>query len=135
VSAAPTVQIQGAFTTGGNVQGALNDTLDRYELQNYTSMAAGKHFVKFGARVRSNRAENFETANFNGAFSFGTRQTPSSSASCPNASAQLSGIEAYQQLVMGLANGQNVQSLISWADQLFRERKPRGESHCSRELV
>src|SRR5882724_8320920 len=113
VSTAPTIQIQGAFTSGGNVQGVLNDTLDRYELQNYTSMAAGKHFVKFGARVRSNRAENFETANFNGAFSFGTRQTPSSSASCPNTSAQLSGIEAYQQLVMGLANGQNVQSLIS----------------------
>src|SRR5258707_4632162 len=113
VSTTPTIQVQGAFATGGNVQGALNDTLDRYELQNYTSMALGKHFVKFGARVRENRDDNFETANFNGAFSFGTRQTPSPTASCTGPSVQLTGIQAYQQLVMGLANGQSVQSLIN----------------------
>ena len=113
VSPAPTIQVQGAFTTGGNVQGAIDDTLDRYELQNYTSMALGKHFVKFGARLRENRDENFETANFNGAFSFGTRQTPAPSASCPGASGQLTGIQAYQQLAMGLANGQSVQTLIA----------------------
>jgi len=113
VSNTPTIQVQGAFTTGGNVQGAINDTLNRYELQNYTSMALGKHFVKFGARLRANRNENFETPNFNGAFSFGTRQTPAPSVSCPGASGQLTGIQAYQQLVMGLASGQSVQSLIN----------------------
>jgi hypothetical protein len=113
VSPAPTIQVQGAFTTGGNVQGAIDDTLDRYELQNYTSMALGKHFVKFGAKLRENRDENFETANFNGAFSFGTRQTPAPSASCPSASVQFTGIQAYQQLAMGLANGQSVQTLIA----------------------
>ncbi len=113
VNASPTIQVQGAFTTGGNVQGMLNDTLDRFEIQNYTSMALGKHFVKFGARLRANRNENFETANFNGAFSFGSRTTPAPSASCPGASTQLTGIEAYQQLAMGLANGQSVQSLIT----------------------
>jgi hypothetical protein len=113
VSATPTVQIQGAFTTGGNVQGALNDTLDRYELQNYTSMALGKHFVKFGARVRTNRDENFETANFNGAFSFGSRVIPPPSGSCTAPAGEYTAIQAYQQLVMGLANGQSVQSLIN----------------------
>jgi hypothetical protein len=113
VTTSPTIQVQGAFTTGGNVQGILNDTLDRFEIQNYTSMALGKHFVKFGARVRINRDENFETANFNGSFSFGTRQTPTPSASCPGPSVQLQGIQAYQQLVMGLANGQSVQTLIN----------------------
>jgi len=115
VSATPTIQVQGAFTSGGNIQGVLNDTLDRYELQNYTSMAAGKHFVKFGARVRSNRDENFETANFNGTFSFGTRKTPVPNALCPdtNSNVLLTGICAYQQFVMGLANGQSSQSLSS----------------------
>ncbi len=113
VSIAPTIQVQGAFTAGGNVQGISNDTLDRYELQNYTSMALGKHFLKFGARLRENRDDNFQTANFNGAFTFGTRQTPAPTASCPGASTQLTGIQAYQQLVMGLANGQTVQNLIS----------------------
>ncbi len=113
VSATPTIQVQGAFTSGGNVQGVLNDALNRYELQNYTSMAAGKHFVKFGVRVRSNRDENFETANFNGNFSFGSRVTPPPSASCTGPSGALTGIQAYQQLVMGLANGQTVQNLIN----------------------
>ncbi len=113
VSTAPTIQVQGAFTAGGNVQGTSTDTLNRYELQNYTSMLLGKHFVKFGARLRANRDDNFQTANFNGAFSFGTRQTPAPTASCPGPSAQLTGIQAYQQLVMGLANGQGVQTLIA----------------------
>jgi hypothetical protein len=113
VSTAPTIQVQGAFTAGGNVQGTSSDTLNRYELQNYTSMALGKHFVKFGARLRENRDENLQTANFNGEFSFGSRQTPLPSATCPGPSARLTGIEAYQQLVMGLAKGQNEQTLIS----------------------
>ena len=113
VSIGPTIQVQGAFTAGGNVQGISSDTLDRYELQNYTSMVLGKHFLKFGARLRENRDDNFQTANFNGAFTFGTRQTPAPTASCPGASMQLTGIQAYQQLVMGLANGQSVQNLIS----------------------
>lgn len=113
VSTVPLIQVQGAFTTGGNVQGTTNDTLDRYELQNYTSMALGKHFVKFGARLRENRDDNFQTGDFNGTFSFGSRQTPAPSASCSGPSVQLTGIQAYQQLVMGLANGQSVQSLIS----------------------
>jgi len=113
VSFTPTIQIQGAFTSGGNVQGALNDTLDRYELQNYTSMALGKHFVKFGARMRANRDENFQTANFNGTFSFGTRGIPPPTASCTAPAGQYTGIQAYQQLVMGVANGQSVQSLIN----------------------
>ncbi len=51
LSVTPTIQVQGAFTAGGSVQGIRSDTLNRYELQNYTSMALGKHFVKFGARL------------------------------------------------------------------------------------
>jgi hypothetical protein len=113
VNFSPTIQIQGAFTAGGNVQGLSGDTLDRYELQNYTSMALGKHFVKFGARVRENRDDNFQTANFNGSFSFGSRTTPPPSASCTGPSGLLTGIVAYQQLAMGLANGQTTQSLIA----------------------
>jgi len=76
-------------------------------------MALGKHFVKFGARLRENRDENFETANFNGVFSFGTRQTPAPSASCPGVSVQLSGIQAYQAVGDGFGNGQSIQTLIA----------------------
>jgi hypothetical protein len=113
VSTTPTIQVQDAFTSGGSVQGVLNDALNRYELQNYTSMAVGKHFVKFGVRVRSNHDKNFQTANFNGSFSFGSRVTPPPSSSCTGPNGALTGVQAYQQLVIGLANGQSVQSLIN----------------------
>ena len=65
---APTISVQQAFTDGGNSQGTLHDILDRYEFQNYTSMALGKHFLKFGARLRANRDASMETSDFNGSF-------------------------------------------------------------------
>src|SRR6267143_996239 len=57
-STAPSISVQGAFNGGGNGAGISNDILDRYELQNYTSMSLGKHFLNFGARLRVNRDSN-----------------------------------------------------------------------------
>ena len=53
-STAFTTSVLGAFNGGGNPQGTLKDTQNHYELQNYTSIAHGKHFIKFGARLRAN---------------------------------------------------------------------------------
>src|SRR3989441_2965162 len=75
-STAPSISVQGVFTDGGNGSGLSNDILDRYELQNYTSMSLGKHFLKFGARLRGNRDSNESRSNFNGSFSFGSRPDP-----------------------------------------------------------
>ena len=115
----PTLSIQGAFTDGGNPSGKYTDTLDRYELQNYTSMSLGKHFLKFGGRLRANRDSNVSAANFNGKFTFGSRLTPTGTG-CANAGALLTGIQAYTMLQMGLANPpmsvtpeQNLQMLIA----------------------
>ena len=73
-STAPELDVLGAFTGGGNSQGTTNDRENLYELQNYTSMAYGKHFVKFGVRVRAMTDTNTSTGNaatgFNGAFTF-----------------------------------------------------------------
>jgi hypothetical protein len=90
----PTISVQGAFTDGGNGGGLSNDTLDRYELQNYTSMSLGKHFLKFGARLRANRDSNESRSNFNGRFNF-------------------SGIQAFQVTVQGLAQGQSLAQIIA----------------------
>jgi hypothetical protein len=90
----PTISVQGAFTSGGNGSGLNNDILDRYELQNYTSLSLGKHFLKFGVRLRANRDANQSNANFNGRFSF-------------------SGIQAYQITVQGLAQGQSIAQIIA----------------------
>jgi len=90
----PTISVQGGFSGGGNGNGIFNDTLTRYEIQNYTSMSLGKHFVKFGVRVRVNRDVNESMSNFNGTFSFGS-------------------IQAYQITVQGLAQGLTMAQIIA----------------------
>jgi hypothetical protein len=93
-NSSPTISVQAGFVDGGNSSGLSNDILDRYELQNYTSMSLGKHFLKFGARLRVNRDSNESRANFNGRFNF-------------------SGIPAYQTTVQGLAQGMSMAQIIA----------------------
>jgi len=66
----PTISVPGAFTTGGNSMGVSANHQDYFELQNYTSMAYGNHFVKFGGRLRSTREASESTAGYNGAYTF-----------------------------------------------------------------
>ena len=102
----PSISVQGAFSSGGNSSGNVTDVLKTYEFQNYTSMNIGKHFLKFGGRLRSNQDSNSANSNFNGTFVFGSRANPNP-ASCPAGVATpcpiLTGIQAYQITVQGLA--------------------------------
>jgi hypothetical protein len=66
----PAVNVNGAFTGGGNSLGNLFETTGGYEIQNYTSIAAGKHFIKFGVRSRIDRDTTDKTQGFNGSFLF-----------------------------------------------------------------
>ena len=114
LSTAPTLSVQGAFTGGGNSGGINLDTLDRYEFQNYTSMSLGKHFLKYGIRVRDNKDVNEARSNFNGSFTFGLRQNPncppnSTPLTCP----KITGIQAYQMTVQGLAQGSTLPAIIA----------------------
>ena len=66
----PTISVLGAFTDGGNSQGSIVDNADHYELQNFTSIVHGKHFMKFGGRLRATRDANSADSNFNGTYTF-----------------------------------------------------------------
>ena len=66
----PTIDVQQSFTYGQNTEGLMRSTQDNYELQNYTSVTAGKHLIKFGARVRGITMDESTNANFNGEFIF-----------------------------------------------------------------
>ena len=66
------ISVIGAFTGGRASSGSQDDMQDHYELQNYTSIAKGKHFVKFGGRLRVAHEVNTSSANFNGVFTFPT---------------------------------------------------------------
>jgi len=102
----PTIAVQGAFSSGGSSRGTVDDTLNRYELQNYTSVNVGKHFVKFGARLRASQDTNFASSNFNGTFSFGSRPNPNCPPNPPPngpACVPITGIQGYQRTVQGLS--------------------------------
>jgi hypothetical protein len=64
------LNVLGEFSGGGSTVGQTLDTINRYELQNYTSWAIGKHFVKFGGRLRVSQDSNQSNANYNGTFTF-----------------------------------------------------------------
>ena len=69
---ATTITVPNEFVSGGNNLGAIIDTQNHYEFQNYTSVAFGNHVLKFGARLRELTEGNTSTANFNGNFLFPT---------------------------------------------------------------
>ena len=70
LSLLPQISVIGAFTGGGSNQGASMDAQNHYELQNYTSMALGKHFLTYGGRLRAMTEHNNSTGNFNGTYTF-----------------------------------------------------------------
>ena len=97
LSTAPAIAVQGAFTGGGSSQGAQSDHADHYEFQNYTSLARGKHFVKFGVRLRAIHDVNASNAGFNGSFTFPTLTL----ADCHPTSCT----DSYQTALQALAQG------------------------------
>jgi len=66
----PTLVVQGAFTDGGSSSGTVITNQDHYELQNYTSIAHGHHFIKFGGRLRDTLYSSNQTSGFNGSYNF-----------------------------------------------------------------
>ncbi len=69
-SNAATLNVQGAFTGGGNSTGTSTDVQDHYELQNLTSFFIGKHTLVVGTRLRDIQDASTSVANFNGTFTF-----------------------------------------------------------------
>jgi len=74
LSTLPTLIVQGAFTSGGSSSGTVYDNQDHYELQNFTSIAHGKHFIKFGGRLRGTLFSSNEDSGFNGSYNFSSIQ-------------------------------------------------------------
>ncbi len=85
----PTISVGEAFTSGGNSGGTSVDHDDNIELQNYTMQTRGRHIMKWGGRLRWERAASFSNGGFNGTFSFAN-------------------IGAYQRVQQGLHDGQTM---------------------------
>lgn len=85
-SQAPTLAVQGGFTSGGNNAGFNHDNQDHYELQDLVRIAHGTHDITLGGRFRAGRDANYSRGNFNGRYTFAT-------------------LAAYQITAQGIANG------------------------------
>jgi hypothetical protein len=70
ISTIPSINVLDSFVSGGSSAGAQTSHIDRYELQNYTSLVAGKHLLKFGGRLRLGHQVSLSGGGFNGAFTF-----------------------------------------------------------------
>ena len=70
VSTAPSISVPGAFSGGGNFAQSMNSHADHWELQNFTTLTAGNHAIKFGMWLRDNREAISTNGNFNGSFTF-----------------------------------------------------------------
>lgn len=70
VSTAPSLDVQGVFSAGGNSAQTSSSHTDHLEFQNFTTMTAGAHALKFGVWMRDNREATSTNGNFNGTFTF-----------------------------------------------------------------
>jgi len=66
----PAVNVQGAFTYGGNSDSAERDTQNNFELQNYSTATTGNQTLRFGTRLRLYNDTSFSTARQNGTYTF-----------------------------------------------------------------
>jgi hypothetical protein len=67
---APTINVQEAFTDGGNNGGFGSTHEDNIELQEMVMQTRGPHILKYGGRLRRNREATESNAGYNGTFSF-----------------------------------------------------------------
>ncbi|MCA1567937.1 MAG: carboxypeptidase regulatory-like domain-containing protein [Acidobacteria bacterium] len=72
----PTIRVIDAFTGGGAQVGVSFNNEDRWELQNYTSWALGRHAFKAGGRLRGVSITDVSPQNFGGTFTFGGGVAP-----------------------------------------------------------
>ena len=68
LSTTPQVSVQGSFTFGGASVQNTTDTSNHFEVQNYTSIALKKNFIRFGGRLRTNSDSQYAAGNTNGSF-------------------------------------------------------------------
>ena len=71
-SAAPAIDVQGAFTGGGATTGNSSTLTNSGELANTSLYTTANHSLKWGGRVRQSRLTDVSVSNFAGAFTFYT---------------------------------------------------------------
>jgi hypothetical protein len=74
LNANPSINVLGNFNGGGSSGGSVVDRENHYELQNYTSVALKKNFIRAGGRLRVQTSNTTSTSGYNGQFTFSSMQ-------------------------------------------------------------
>lgn len=104
-AATPQIQVSGMETFGGSASGTSSGHSLTYELRDLMTLAAGKHSISVGGRLRATRDASTSNANFNGTFTFGGQRCTSGQSNCTAVTAA----QNYGATVKGVGTGQ------SWA--------------------
>lgn len=99
----PALTVQGAFEGGGAQAGLSSMVVSRLEITNQTTVTAGAHIVKWGARVRQSFTDDTSLTNFGGAFTFfggSGPQLDSANRPIEGTSIELSALERYRRTLL-----------------------------------
>ena len=113
------LNVPGEFNGGGSTYGLSRKTINRYELQNHTSWATGRHFVKFGGRLRVSHDDSLAVVNGNGTLIYSGTPCVRTVSGCVGG---LTPLQAYengtpsQASIVNLVPGKNGRVLLSFAD-------------------
>jgi Carboxypeptidase regulatory-like domain len=103
-SALPALNVAESFFGGGAQVGSASNQQDRFELQNFTSWSAGRHFLKVGGRLRNVRLRSISPNNFGGSYTFAGGTGPSLDANdqlIPGAPViEISSLERYRRTLV-----------------------------------
>lgn len=100
----PQIQVSGLETFGGFPDQFSSDRTQRYELQNLTEIAAGKHAINVGGRLRVARDSNSSDSGFNGTFTFGGNRCATNQPGC----VQTTAAQNYAATIYNQATGQPI---------------------------
>ncbi len=64
------LNVASSFISGGSQIGSVNNTNQRWELQNFLAWQKGTHSLKFGGRLRGVSISDFNPNNFGGTYTF-----------------------------------------------------------------
>ena len=84
LSNAASVSVQGSFASGGSSTLSSDIVSTHFEVQNYTSYAIGKHFLRFGGRLRTTGEDVTNVTNPNGSFTYNYLLDPCTDSSITN---------------------------------------------------
>jgi hypothetical protein len=107
-SYAPQVQVDGAFTSGGNISGRQHDHEIDTEFDDDAILSLPKHLLKLGLQSEYMRERLVTPTNFNGTWLFGGGTAPVLDAN-HNPTAQtetITGVQQYVRALNGYAGGQ-----------------------------